>query len=69
VVRALRAGGVDVRYRILTDADLDEARALYESGVSLAAVGERFGVAAGTVLNAFGKAGFPTRKIGTNQWS
>ncbi len=69
VFRALRAGGVDVRYGILTHDDVDEARALYQSGVSLAAVGERLGVAAGTVLNAFRKAGVPTRQIGTNQWS
>ena len=68
-VKVLRDAGVEVRYRILTDDDIDEARRLYESGLSLAAIGEHFGVAARTVLNVFRKAGVATRRVGTNQWS
>jgi hypothetical protein len=69
IVRHLADARVATRYRILSDADLVEAHRLYEQGLSLARVGEHFGVATRTVLNAFQRAGVPTRPIGTNQWS
>jgi hypothetical protein len=69
IVRHVEAAGVLTRYRILAESDIDEARRLYEQGWSLARLGERFGVAARTVLNAFQRAGVPTRPVGTNQWS
>lgn len=69
VVRALRAGGVYVRYRILTDDDLDEARVLHEGGLSLSGVGERFGLAARTVSSRCRRPGIPTRAVGTKQSS
>lgn len=66
----IKRAGVQTRYRVeLTDADVDVARELYESGVSLARVGEQFGVSAGTVLNLVRGAGILTRGVGTNQWS
>jgi DNA-directed RNA polymerase specialized sigma24 family protein len=55
-----------VRYR--APLDIDEANALYEQGWSLARVGGQLGVSTGTVLNAFQRAGIPTRPVGTNQW-
>lgn len=69
VVRQLKARGVVVRYRIMSDEDLALAETLYEQGQSLAKVGDEFGVAAWTVLAAFKRAGIPTRSRGTNQWS
>ena len=68
-MNALRSAGVGARYRIMADDDVAAARRLYESGSSLAAVGEHFGVAARTVLNVFRKAGVATRPVGTNQWT
>jgi hypothetical protein len=68
MVRRLRDSGVEIRFRVVSDDDLDEARRLYESGLSLATVGERFGVAAWTMLSVFRRAGVPTRPPGTNQW-
>ena len=68
IVRTLRNAGADVRYLAMTDDDVDDARRMYESGLSLAAVGEHFGVATRTVLNAFRNAGVATRPVGTNQW-
>jgi predicted DNA binding protein len=69
IVRTLQNAGVEVRYRILTDDEVNEARAAYEAGLSLATVGEQFGVAARTLLNAFRKAGVRTRPVGSNQWT
>ena len=66
VTGILRKVGVAVRYRVA--ADVEVARALYESGFSLARVGEELGVSARTVLNLFRQAGIPTRQVGTNQW-
>jgi hypothetical protein len=68
IVRHLEASQVPTRYRILSDANLVEGRQLYEQGWSLARLGEHFGVAIRTVLNAFQRAGVPTRPVGTNQW-
>jgi DNA invertase Pin-like site-specific DNA recombinase len=65
--RIIRTTGADVRYRV--DADVDVARELYESGLSLARVGEQLGISARTVLNRFQRDGVPTREVGTNQWS
>lgn len=65
--RIIKGAGAEVRFRV--DADVDMARQLYESGSSVARVGEELGVSAGTVLNLFRRAGIPTRDVGTNQWS
>lgn len=67
VTRIIRSAGGEVRYRV--DADVEVARALYESGFSLARVGEELGVSARSVLNLFRRAGIPTRAVGTNQWA
>ncbi len=68
VSKILDRHDVPRRYRLLADADISEASQLYEQGLSLAAVGERLGISARTVLNAFRKVGFATRPVGTNQW-
>ena len=65
--RIVRADGGAVRYR--ANADVEMARELYESGLSLAKVGAELGVSARTVLNMLRRAGIPTREAGTNQWS
>ena len=69
IVRHLEAAQVAIWYRILSDGHLAEARRLYEQGWSLARLGQHFGVATGTVLNAFQRIGVPTRPVGTNRWS
>ena len=68
VFSLLRRAGVQTRYRILSDEDVAAARNMYESGQSLAAIGEHFGVADRTLLNAFRRLGIPTRSPGINQW-
>jgi hypothetical protein len=65
--RIIRRRGLEVRYRV--EADLETARELYESGLSLSRVGGELGVSARTVLNMFERAGLPTRAVGTNQCS
>ena len=47
---------------------MDDAKSLYERGWSLVQVAAYFDVSAGTVLNAFKRAGVETRPVGTNQW-
>jgi hypothetical protein len=69
IVRHVEAAGALTRYRILSERDVAEGRRLYEQGWSLARLGQHFGVATRTVLNAFQRAGVPTRPVGTNQWS
>ncbi len=64
--RIIKRAGADVRYRV--EADLDLARELYDSGFSLAKVGDQLGVSTRTILNLFQRAGIPTRTAGTNQW-
>lgn len=61
--------GVRTRYRILGEEEMANAVRLYERGLSLARVGEHFGVSAGTMLNAFKRTSVPTRPVGTNQWA
>jgi AraC-like DNA-binding protein len=68
VSQILERHDVPRRYRLLTDEHLPLARQLYEEGLSLADVGERFGVSTRTVLNAFRRLGLATRPVGTNQW-
>jgi len=65
--RIIKSSGAQTRYRV--DANVETARELYESGFSLAKVGEELGVSARTILNLFQRAGIPTREVGTNQWS
>ncbi len=52
----LRERGVEVKYRLVDEADVAAAAALYGSGLSLAKVGEQFGVSAWSVLRAFRSA-------------
>jgi hypothetical protein len=66
-MRIIRSVGSEVRYR--ADVDVDAARVLYETGFSLARVGEELNVSARTVLNLFRRAGIPTRPVGSNQWT
>ncbi len=61
IAELLRERGVSVRHRIVSDDDLAEAAALYASGLSLKRVGERFGVSAHAVHDAFVAAGVPRR--------
>ena len=68
VSKILERHDVPRRYRLLADADIAEASQLYEQGLSLADIGERFGISARTVLHAFRKVGFATRPVGTSQW-
>ena len=68
VSAVLERHGVARRYRILTPQDIDAAVRLYESGLSLVAVGERLGVNASTILNALRTTGVQVRPVGTNQW-
>jgi hypothetical protein len=68
VSAVLERHGVARRYRILTPQDVDAAVRLYESGLSLVAVGERLGANASTVLNTLRKTGVRMRPVGTNQW-
>ena len=52
--------GVEVKYRV-DEANISEAAALYATGLSLAKVGERFGVSAWSVLRAFRKSSLSVR--------
>jgi DNA-directed RNA polymerase specialized sigma24 family protein len=65
--RVIRKAGVGLRYR--ADLDVDSAHVLYESGLSLAKVGDQLGASSGTILNLMQRAGVPPRDVGTNQWS
>jgi hypothetical protein len=69
VFAILQRAGIRARYRILTDDDVAAARAMYETGQSLASIARHFDVADRTILNAFRLASVPTRPRGTNQWS
>ena len=57
----LRERGVAVRYRVVSEENLAEAAAMYASGLSLAKVGEQFGVSAWSVLRALRSAGVEVR--------
>lgn len=61
IAELLRERGVDVKYRLVDEAEVDVAAALYASGLSLAKVGERFGVSAWSVLRAFRRSGAVVR--------
>lgn len=70
ILTHLRRAGIDPAWGGVIDRlDLDKATRLYASGLSLAKVGEVLGVSAGTVRNAFLRAGLSTRGRGVNQWS
>lgn len=66
--RVVRAAGAKVRYRVVDNVDVDEARRLYESRLSLVAVGDRLGISARSVLTVLRLGGIRTRPVGTNQW-
>jgi hypothetical protein len=59
-----RRAGLPTHSRILSDNDIAIARKMYDTGQSLAMIGEHFGVAQRTVLNAFHRAGVLTRGPG-----
>ncbi len=58
----LRERGVAMKCRLVDAVDIEAATDLYTSGLSLAKVGEHFGVSAWSVLRAFRSSGVPTRK-------
>lgn len=61
VLKVLHDQGVELPYRKMDSAGVEEARRLYESGWSFARVGAHLGVDPKTVHNAFRRAGVPTR--------
>jgi transposase len=67
VMANLNRAGSRTRYNVL-EGRLDEAKLLYAQGWSLTRVAAHFDVSAGTVRNAFNRAGVATRPVGTNQW-
>lgn len=52
VLKLLRDAGVAIRNQGLSDEQVGDAARLYESGLSLARIGERFGVDASTIHKA-----------------
>ena len=60
--------GVEHRHQRLSVDDIAEASRLYESGWSLARVGNHLQVNASTVLNVLRRIGAEIRPVGTNQW-
>jgi DNA-binding CsgD family transcriptional regulator len=68
ILTHLRRAGLDPTWAgVIDQLDVSAAERLYGSGLSLAKVGGQLGVSAGTVRNAFLRAGVPIRPIGTNQ--
>jgi DNA-binding CsgD family transcriptional regulator len=63
VAKHLRAAGLRLRVDGLTPDQAVEACRLYETGLSLAAVGERFGVTANPIAAALQQAGVNRRAI------
>ena len=61
VADLLRERGISVKHRLVDEADVAEAAVLYASGLSLAMVGEKFGVSTWSVLRAFRSAGVHVR--------
>ncbi|MBF6177715.1 helix-turn-helix domain-containing protein [Nocardia otitidiscaviarum] len=61
VLKLLRDAGVAIRNQGLSDEQVGDATRLYESGLSLARIGERFGVDASTVHKALVRRGVPMR--------
>lgn len=56
-----RAGVTPARYAGFQEDEMATARELYESGLSLAAVGERLGADASTIRRYLAEAGVPIR--------
>lgn len=61
VLKLLREAGVRMRGQGLSPTDLETAVQLYESGLSLKAVGEHFGISSDATRNAFVRAGVAMR--------
>ncbi|WP_125616632.1 helix-turn-helix domain containing protein [Specibacter cremeus] len=57
-----KRNGITLRRTPATNDQIQEMIGLYESGLSLARVGERFGIHASTVLNHLRSRGVPTRE-------
>ncbi|MFT3855102.1 MAG: hypothetical protein QM733_20560 [Ilumatobacteraceae bacterium] len=64
----LERHGVDRRYNLLRQEQLDQAAELYRSGQSLAKIAQTMGVSTKTIHTALRDAGVPMRPVGTNQW-
>jgi hypothetical protein len=62
VLKLLRDRGAEIRHQSLAPEELAEAIQLYESGLSLARVGEHFGRDASLIHITFKRAGVPRRK-------
>ena len=60
--------GIEHRQQRLSTDEIAEASRLYESGWSLARVGNHLDVNASTVLNVLRRIGAKIRPVGTNQW-
>lgn len=69
VSAALDRHGVLRRRRTLLDDEISTASQLYADGWSLAKIGERFEMDAGTIHDALRKVGTQMRPVGTNQWT
>ena len=61
LLKLLRDEGVELRCQPLSDEQVREAAALYESGTSLAAIAAHFDVSYGNVRQAFVRAGVERR--------
>ncbi|MFT3855106.1 MAG: hypothetical protein QM733_20580 [Ilumatobacteraceae bacterium] len=64
----LKRHGVNRRYNLLSQEQLNQAAELYRSGRSLAQIGKTMGVSAKTIHSALRRLGVPMRAVGTNQW-
>lgn len=61
VIKVLRDAGIAIRRQGLTDEQVDDANHLYEAGQSLAKIGAKLGVEAGTVRRALLRYGVKMR--------
>lgn len=61
VIRLIREAGISIRRQGLTNNQITEAAQLYDSGLSLAKIGARFGVDHGTVWRQLKKRGVRMR--------
>ena len=68
VSAALNSHGVLRRRRTLSADEISIAAQFYDGGLSLAKIGKRFEMDAGTIHDALRKVGITMRPVGTNQW-
>lgn len=68
VSAVLSRHGVLRQRRTLSDDEISTAAQLYKDGWSLAKIGKRFEMDAGTIHDALRKVGVAMRRVGTSQW-